>query len=679
MSTANSAELYIFEGVKNPRGNLDTINFDGATETDMLKNQFNYYSNHPTIIYHSKDFTPIHEDSQLQIKGLRTTFENANYLMYKFNNKWYYAFINGVVQQNYDTPTNDGTLLIQYELDLMQTYLWKIKTIKNTFTVRRHLPNNQTSVSPRIYDELTPLYKNIVENKKYNLINNEYAIKWLVFVSKSPKISPSLNGDINPFTYLVLPVKVSNTGIAVIPLPFSVGGTSSPDPLMSLSDMVKDLTGNRETDNIMTSQVVNFYLQDDIPINYTVDSATGKITITDTGKATYRTDPTDCIEVGSVWTLDKTVTTDNIVNKLWEHLKTRGATEYQLINSNLCGASIANSYGSMDLEQKQLINMSEFKIAKRTNLTPQGDSITTLNKYMGNNLIAYQMGIRSAGKQQTVISNSTATYMQANKNAYAYKKESLDLQQQQLNATQHLQSSNLEKTTQFANRQYDINYGTAGNIAFYGQQAGNVINGVGGGIMTGLAGGGVLSALGGIAGAVTSGAQVYNNIENRGLQKDKDRYNTEYQQQSVNLAQQQQQQNMDMSRKAFASENADRALQPLTINQMGLSTSLDYMNDLYTDNIVYWVSDDYTIKMANNELMRDGTFVADYYDFSDMMSTRPYFNKIMIADRIEISLNQSYKEILEMTLTRGVRFWNYSARANLNDFEKNYMVNYNCG
>lgn len=683
MTVANTTELYIFAGIKSPRGGLDTINFDGDTESQMLVNQTNYYVNHPALIFHGNQFSPIHEDSKLKLSGLRTDFERANYLMYQFNGKWYYAFINGIVQQNYDSVSNKGTVLIQYEIDIMQTFLWQIKQIKHTFTVRRHLPNNRASISPRIYDELLPLYKNIVENKKYGLLSDGSTLKWLVIVSKAPTIGTTVNGDINPFSYLVIPVKTNNSGIAIIIPKYNVNGTASTDGT-NLGALVQVLTGNQQTDNTMTSQVVNFYLQDEVPFKYTVDSS-GTINITDTG-CTLRTDPGECIQVMVEVPTDKKEPIDDIVAKLWGHIQEVGGTEWQLVNSNLCGASIANSYGSMDLQQKYLITMTAWNIMKRSNLTPQGDTVTTLDHYMGNNLIAYQMGIRSAGKQQTVISNATATYMQANKNAYAYKQDALNLQQSQLNATQHLQQSNLNKNISFQQRQFNINYGTAGDIAFYGGQAqqgigaitkgvGDVVTGFG---MGGIAGG-VLGGVNAALGVATTGANLVNNFQTRGLQKDKDQYAMDYAQQSVNLSQQQQQQNMDMARKAFAAENADRALQPLTINQMGLSTSLDYMNDLYADNIVFWVSDGYTIKMANNELLRDGTFTADYYDFSDMMKTRPYFNKIMIADRIELALNQSYKEMIEMALTKGVRFWNYSARNGVNDFESHYMTDYNCG
>ncbi|MDP0995154.1 hypothetical protein, partial [Klebsiella pneumoniae] len=101
---------------------------------------------------------------------------------------------------------------------------------------------------------------------------------------------------------------------------------------------------------------------------------------------------------------------------------------------------------------KQLMHMdtSKAKILKRSYVTEQGSQVTTLDGYAGSNQIAVQMGIKSTGKAQTVLSNSTATYMQANKNAYNYRQESLNLRTEQLNATQHLQTSNLNKNTSFA-------------------------------------------------------------------------------------------------------------------------------------------------------------------------------------------------------------------------------------
>lgn len=131
-----------------------------------------------------------------------------------------------------------------------------------------------------------------------------------------------------------------------------------------------------------------------------------------------------------------------------------------------------------------------------------------------------------------------------------------------------------------------------------------------------------------------------------------------------------------MARKSFESANADRVLQPITINQMGLSTSMDYLNDLYTNNLVYWTGDKYSLTTANNELKRDGTFVADYYDLSDLMKVRKKFNKIQLADTIEISLNQARREMINGALNTGVRFWNYSGFASREEFEKAYMNNY---
>jgi hypothetical protein len=135
---------------------------------------------------------------------------------------------------------------------------------------------------------------------------------------------------------------------------------------------------------------------------------------------------------------------------------------------------------------------------------------------------------------------------------------------------------------------------------------------------------------------------------------------------------------MDMARKAFASENADRALQPLTINQMGTSNISDYENDLWTDNLVIWCADAYSVKMANNELQRDGSYTADYYNMSDMLSCRKSFNRIQVAQRLILQLNQAQKEIIEGAFTKGVRFWNFSNWGSQKEFDGRFMYYYNC-
>lgn len=243
----------------------------------------------------------------------------------------------------------------------------------------------------------------------------------------------------------------------------------------------------------------------------------------------------------------------------------------------------------------------------------------------------------------------------------------------------------MNKNVAFGNRQMNINYGALGNAQFIGHEAQGVLGSAMGAIQStvgGFATGGVLGGIaGGIMGAgnlAVKGIDVAQDVRNRDLQQDRDAYSLKYQQQAVNLSQQQAQQNMDMARKAFIAENADRALQPLTINQMGVSSIADYENMLYADNVIYWTGDAYSIKMANYELQRDGSYVADYYNMDEMLKTRPAFNKIQIAQRITLELNQAYKEMIEGALAKGVRFWNYSNWNDIMKFDLNFMFNYNC-
>ncbi|MDP0995182.1 hypothetical protein, partial [Klebsiella pneumoniae] len=97
----------------------------------------------------------VHEHSVLKVEGLRTLWEQANYIMYQFDGKWYYAFVNGITQTNYNSDTHTGTITVEFELDLFQTHLMKIKALQNMFVIRRHLPNTSEGLSPRIYDEVT--------------------------------------------------------------------------------------------------------------------------------------------------------------------------------------------------------------------------------------------------------------------------------------------------------------------------------------------------------------------------------------------------------------------------------------------------------------------------------------------------------------------------------------------
>ena len=82
---SNTTKIYAFREIKIPRGSLDTINFDNEQQ------QQNYFIDHSSKIFEADNFSPIHEHSVLQVEGLRTLWEQANYLMYQFNGKWYYA------------------------------------------------------------------------------------------------------------------------------------------------------------------------------------------------------------------------------------------------------------------------------------------------------------------------------------------------------------------------------------------------------------------------------------------------------------------------------------------------------------------------------------------------------------------------------------------------------------
>ena len=677
---SNTTKIKLFDDIKIPRGYLDTINFDSEQQ------QFNYFFNHPSEIFSSSDFSPIHEHSPIQLTGLRTTFERANYMMYQFNGKWYYAFVNGMTQSDYNSDTGIGTVIIEFEIDLMQTHLFQIKNMTNLFTVRRHLPNNLASISQRLYDEINPTYKAITETLKYGqmVANNTQVIKWIVFITKRKDTKPMTNGELNPFSMYCFPIRVGKTGLDPTVAPYNVNGQSSP-PVQGLQDIVQTLTGNTEQGNSMTNNCVNLYLIDDINIKWSVD-ANGTVNINDTN-ANYISDPVECIQLlgATAGADEQVINMVDIKAELWKNLQAKGATEYQLVNSTLCGASIANSYGTLTLEAKNLIPMKDFKLLKRSYATEQGSQVTTLKGYCGSDQVAVQMGIKSTGKSQTILSNSTATYMQANKNAYAFKQQSLNVQQEQLNATQALQSSNLNKNLSFGQRQFNVNYGAVGNAQFAGHEAmglfntaSNAITQTATGFATGGILGGVLGAGIGLANTALKGVDTYQDVQNRGIQKDRDSYSMEYAQQQVNLQQQQAQQNMDMARKAFASENADRSLQPLTINQMGTSNISDYENDLWTDNLVIWCADAYSVKMANNELQRDGSYTADYYNMSDMLSCRKSFNRIQVAQRLILQLNQAQKEIIEGAFTKGVRFWNFSNWGSQKEFDGRFMYYYNC-
>ena len=678
---SNTTKIYAFREIKIPRGSLDTINFDNEQQ------QQNYFINHSSKIFESDNFSPIHEHSVLQVEGLRTLWEQANYLMYQFNGKWYYAFVNGITQSNYDSETNTGTITVEFELDLFQTHLMKIKGLQNMFVIRRHLPNTMTGLSPRIYDEITPMYKWIQRTAKFGLMIESQVVKWVVVVCKNKDKAPMNNGELNPFSMFTFPVLVGKNGFnAVIPN-CTVNGTSWGSPISGgVNDTIQQLTGNTTSGNSMTNNVVNLYMIDDIPVSWTVS---GNTIVVNDQQAHFITDPVNAIQLfgATASATEEHIDLEDIKTQMWSHLQKNGATEYQLLNSTLCGISLANSYGSMDFEMKQLMHMdtSKAKLLKRSYVTEQGSQVTTLDGYGGSNQIAVQMGIKSTGKAQTVLSNSTATYMQANKNAYNYRQESLNLRQEQMNATQHLQTSNLNKNTAFANRQMDIKYGAVGNAQFMGHEAMGIANTALGGLQstamgfaTGGIAGGLLAGTMGVANLALKGVDTYQDAQNRGLQQDRDSYAIQYQNQAVNLSQQQAQQNMDMARKAFIAENADRALQPLTINQMGTSQIADFENDLYCENLIYWCADDYSIKMANNELRRDGSYTADYWNLSDILSCRKSFNKVQIAQRITLDLNQAQKEMIETALTKGVRFWNYSNWSSQTAFDGRFMFNYDC-
>ena len=148
----------------------------------------------------------------------------------------------------------------------------------------------------------------------------------------------------------------------------------------------------------MTNNCVNLYLIDDINIKWSVD-ANGTVNIND-ANANYISDPVECIQLlgATAGADEQVINMVDIKNELWKNLQAKGATEYQLVNSTLCGASIANSYGTLTLEAKNLIPMTDFKLLKRSYATEQGSQVTTLKGYCGSDQVAVQMGIKSTGK-----------------------------------------------------------------------------------------------------------------------------------------------------------------------------------------------------------------------------------------------------------------------------------------
>lgn len=119
--------VYLLKSVPLNKDYTDTLWFDNATQ------QATFFSGLTKKVFNNQTYQRVNRNRiRLQIKA--DDMYDYNYMMFRntsYENKWFYAFI--------DTPVyiNDNTTEIDYEIDVMQTWLFEAE-LGESYIVREH-------------------------------------------------------------------------------------------------------------------------------------------------------------------------------------------------------------------------------------------------------------------------------------------------------------------------------------------------------------------------------------------------------------------------------------------------------------------------------------------------------------------------------------------------------------
>lgn len=128
MYIAPNTTIVLMKGVPLDNTYSDTIYFANAT------NQYNYFATLTgNKVFNQQTYQRVNKGT-LRLQVLADTIYDYNYLMFRntsYGSKWFYAFINKV---NY---INDTTTEIEYELDVIQTWMFEA-VLEPSYVEREH-------------------------------------------------------------------------------------------------------------------------------------------------------------------------------------------------------------------------------------------------------------------------------------------------------------------------------------------------------------------------------------------------------------------------------------------------------------------------------------------------------------------------------------------------------------
>jgi hypothetical protein len=122
-----NTNIILLQGVPLDNTYTDTIYFADATA------QYNHFLTYTSMMFPAQSYQRVNKGT-LRLQVTADNIYNYNYLMFRnasYGQKWFYAFINKI---NY---INDNTSEIEYELDVMQTWMFEA-ILEPSYVEREH-------------------------------------------------------------------------------------------------------------------------------------------------------------------------------------------------------------------------------------------------------------------------------------------------------------------------------------------------------------------------------------------------------------------------------------------------------------------------------------------------------------------------------------------------------------
>lgn len=145
MRTEQTSTLYLLSGIDLDSGYENTLSFATATA------QNTYFTSKILASFDKNiDYNYLRAEGTIRVEALLDDIFTANYIMYKNEDKWYYAFI---TKKEY---INNNATRLYIKIDILQTYMFDY-SLKECFVEREHqdrlLLNSGTGKLNRIYNK----------------------------------------------------------------------------------------------------------------------------------------------------------------------------------------------------------------------------------------------------------------------------------------------------------------------------------------------------------------------------------------------------------------------------------------------------------------------------------------------------------------------------------------------